>query len=235
MPKPIGYGIESAACDQTGCIVVGQEPINSVESLGLTTDNGRTWSILPNPPSWAKKSITANYIACSAAQCLVYGSNVMSEAPGAPDNPQRDFEQTPDNGKTWKPIHLPGGDVAVDGVACIWSGRCWALYEGDSELESVATTTDGGSTWQPWTKVDIKVDPGDLAGFACQNDRTCYILDQSNELTATRDGGHSWRSATPPADRSGSTELSTDAITCTPAASCWIGGDDSVWIGPPRT
>ena len=233
LPASMDGGIQSASCERQNCLFIAENQTVTTTTIGRSEDAGRTWAVVPNPPSWAANSISAELVGCSASTCLVYGDNALSGLPpSGPADQYHDLVETANGGRTWTAIPVPGS-IAVDQIACIWSGQCWVLYEMPySPLEEVATTLDAGSVW---TKVgSLTLDPDHLVGFACEDVRTCFILDDSNSLTESHDGGRTWHASQPPTDASGSTELGTDAMTCTPRSTCWIVSSEtgSLWIGP---
>jgi len=233
LPPSMSSGIESAACEQQDCLIVADNPAANGTTIGRTSDGASTWSILPNPPMWATASISATLVACSASRCLVEGDNTFAISPGDTKTESKtSFVETSDDGHSWTEIHVPGA-TQIERIACVWSGECWALYESTDWLEHVAATTDGGLTWSVRGSVDLNVDH--LVGFACQSAQTCFIIDDSNALTMTRDGGLTWAAGPAPRDAQGSADFATDAMTCTPASTCWIisGEANSAWILPP--
>jgi photosystem II stability/assembly factor-like uncharacterized protein len=237
-------GIESAACDQRACLAAAENQAVTIQALGLTTNGGKTWSRVSGPASWVAASITPNLVACSASRCLAYGGNSpFYPSPGKAHRFHEGFAATSDDGRTWTEITLPGA-AGIDQMACAWSGQCWALYETRSDaLEHVATTVDGGSRWLPLELINpsevggdtFALDPDHIVGFACDEARTCFILDNSNDLLTSTDGGRTWSSSAAPRDAHGSTQFSTDAMTCTSASTCWIVSSEttSAWIGTP--
>jgi len=147
------------------------------------------------------------------------------------------FAAISNGGRSWAEVSFPGTEQ-VDQITCIWSGRCWVLYETSADaLEHVATTVDGGSIWTalgPITPSEVGgntfvLDPDHLSGFACEDAETCFIIDNSDDLLVSRNGGRTWANSQAPRD----TNAPTDALTCTPSSTCWIISDGSAWVGPP--
>jgi hypothetical protein len=151
------------------------------------------------------------------------------------------FAVTTDDFRTWTDIAIPGANQ-IDELACLWSGQCWAEDEvsGD-DLEHLATTLDGGATWtdlgpigneksvSDGSDLSFALDPEHQVGLACENAQTCFILDNSNHLVTTHDGGRTWSLI------HGPSAGGTDAITCAPSSRCWIVSVDlpAVWAGLP--
>jgi hypothetical protein len=239
-PSWLEGGIESAACDQRYCFIAAENAAATAQTLARTSDEGRTWTAVPYPSTWAKASITGYMIACSASRCLTYGNNTLAEDPANPSalKYQTGFAATTNDGQSWTEITLPGA-TQIDQIACVWSGQCWAEYETSAdELEHVATTLDAGFVWTPLGAISpsevggntFALDPDHQVGFTCENAKTCFILDNSNDLLTSRDGGRRWNISQGPSPGS------TDAMTCTPPSStCWIVSVDlpRVWIGRP--
>lgn len=245
-PPPLDGGIASVACDQNDCFVVADNAASTHQAVARTIDNGKTWNVIPYPPSWVKDSIDADMIACSSSRCLVYGSETLGITPtGPPAGPKTAFAATSNDFQTWTTISIPDAGH-IDQLACIWSGQCWAEYEtlGPDDLEHFATTLDGGVTWTTLgpvsndeaisksSELSFALDPDHQVGLACENAQTCFILDNSNDLVTTHDGGRTWSLA------HGPSHDATDAITCAPSSTCWIvsvGQPTTAWIGrPPR-
>ncbi len=244
LPRWMDGGIESAACDLRACLVAAENQAATSQALGLTTDAGKTWSLVRDPPTWVAASITPYLVACSASRCLAYGDNTsFYPSPSKPRPYQTGFAATSNDGRNWTEIGLPGAN-SIDQIACNWSGECWVLYEirGD-DLEHVATTLDGGSRWDALGPINpsevggntFVLDPDHIVGFACDASRTCFILDNSNDLLVSINGGRNWSTEPAPKDAAGSADFSTDTMTCTPASTCWIVSSEmtSAWIGSP--
>lgn len=241
-PSSLDGGISSTACDQHYCFIVAENAATTNQAVARTNDNGKTWTVIPYPSSWAKDSINANMIACSSTRCLVYGDNTYAAAPTSPSTGFRTaFAATSNDFQTLTDIAIPDA-AQIDQLACIWSGQCWAEYSppGD-DLEHVATTLDGGATWTALgpisnhdainnnSDLSFALDPDHQVGFGCENAHSCFILDNSDDLVATPDGGRTWTLTHGPA------RGETDAMTCTPSSTCWIVSVDppTAWVGPP--
>lgn len=231
VPADVGGGVDSVSCDSRACWVTAENRTVTSGFLGTSTDGGRTWTVAPDPPGWASRSVTPAQVACSASACLVYGDNLLSGAPGRfPANLVTALAVMSDDGHRWRPVPVPGGGE-VDSLTCIPAGRCWALYGAPDGLEHVATSAAPGATWQPVGA--LRVDPDHLTGFGCADGQTCFLLDDSDTLTASGDGGQTWHPAEPPHDATGSTDFSTDTLGCTPAGTCWVVSSEqqSAWMG----
>jgi hypothetical protein len=242
-PSSMDGGIESAACDRENCFVAAENQAVNSQTIGRTSDWGKTWSVVSNPPMWAKRSITADLIACSAFRCLAYGTNIFAVPLGNLGGVREGFAATSNDGRSWTEISVPGA-AGIDQMTCIWSGRCWVLYETPrSDLEQVATTIDGGSTWTALGPIrpsevggnTFVLDPDNWSGFACENAETCLILDNSDDLLVSADGGRTWANSLGPRDANDSVDFSTDALTCTPVSTCWVVSLTSAWIRAPAT
>jgi hypothetical protein len=232
-PDSLDGGVASAACDQRYCFIVAENAAVTDQALARTDDNGKTWALVPYPRSWTKGSINADILACSWSRCLVYGGTFPTTATA---RYQTGFAATSNNFQTWTGIALPGASQ-IDQLACIWSGQCWAEYEtrGD-DLEHLATTLNGGAAWTTLgpisndkainnsSALSFALDPEHQVGLTCENAQTCFILDNSNDLVSTHDGGRIWSLA------HGPSHGTTDAMTCDPSSTCWI-----VSVGPPTT
>ena len=241
-PSPLAGSIASVACDQNDCFLVADNAAATSQVLARTNDKGKTWTLVPYPSSWANDSASANLIACSSARCLVYGDNTLANTPTSPSTRFRTaFAATSNDFQTWSDITIPDAGQ-INQLACLWSGQCWAEYDSPSDdLEHLATTLDGGLTWTALgpissdqaistnSNLSFALDPDHQVGFGCENPQTCFILDNSNDLVTTRDGGRTWKLTHGPS-RGG-----TDAMTCTPSSTCWIVSVDppTAWVGLP--
>ncbi|HET9059292.1 MAG TPA: sialidase family protein [Acidimicrobiales bacterium] len=238
-PGSLDGGVVSAACDQRYCFILADNAAVTHQALARTQDNGKTWTIVPYPRSWTKDSIDASIIACSSSRCLVYGDGTFATTPKASD--QAAFVATSDDFRTWTDIALPGANQ-IHQLACIWSGQCWAEYEtGGDGREHFATTLNGGATWALLGSVSpndggknvfafgFALDPDHQVGFACEDARTCFVLDNSDDLLTSHDGGRTWALSHGPSPNM------TDAMTCTPGSTCWIvrTNPPRVWVGRP--
>jgi hypothetical protein len=241
-PSSLDGGVASVACDQRYCFMLAQNAATTDQAMARTNDNGKTWTLIPYPPSWAKDSIDGNIMACSSSRCLVFGDDTLATPLTDPSaGGEKAFAATSNDFQTWTAISIPDASQ-IDQLACIWSGQCWAEYEtsGD-DLEHLATTLDGGVTWTSLgpissdeainnnSALSFALDPDHQVGLACENSQTCFILDNSNDLVTTHDGGRTWSLT------HGPSRGSTDAITCTPSSTCWIVSVDrpTAWIGLP--
>lgn len=245
-PSSLDGGVGPAACDQRNCFILADNEAVTDQALARTTDNGKTWTIIPYPPSWATNSINASLIACSSSGCLVYGDNILAVTMTATEGAYKTaFAATSYDFQTWTDVAIPSASH-IDQLTCIRSGQCWAEYEtaGD-ELEHIATTLEGGVTWTALGAIkpdelgndsftnSFALDPDHQVGFACADAQTCFILDNSNDLLASHDGGRTWRIS------QGPSRGATDAMTCTSSSTCWIvsvGPPTTAWVGlpPPR-
>jgi hypothetical protein len=232
LPAPLAGGVESISCDRRGCFMVGENLAENADALGFSRNHGRTWSLVPLPRPWVAESITPSFIGCTATTCVVYGSNVLALPIEKGLSGYRvGIAATKNDGRTWSRASYPAGSQQLDSIACVASGKCWALYRPDEPVEGVAVSTDGARTWTPVGTIGESFDPDHFAGFGCADSTTCYLVDDSNTVFVTSDGGRTWESAEPVQNPLGSTDLETDALSCGPMdGPCYIAG-----IGPPAS
>ncbi len=232
-PAPLAGGVQSISCDRRACLMVGENLPENADALGLSFDHGRSWSVVSLPRQWTSASITPDFLGCSSNTCVVYGSNIfaISGANGL-SGYRVGLISTTNEGRTWSQGTFPASSSGdLDSITCIGSGRCWALFRPDQPLEGVAVSDNGGRTWATVGGVAEAFDPEHLAGFGCASRADCYLVDDSDELFVTNNGGQTWGPGNPVRDVTGSAELETDALACAPTSgSCYIVG-----IGPPAS
>jgi len=230
-PAPLAGGVASIACDRSGCFMVGENLAEDADALGFTRNQGRSWSIVPLPQQWISEAITPGFIGCTTSTCLVYGNNIFAMSGKNPSNYRVALVSTSDDGRSWSPAALPGGSGDLDAIACIGAGRCWALYRSAQPQEGVAVSIDGGRTWTTVGVIGNAFDPDHFGGFGCATRTSCYLVDDSNDLFVTHNGGQEWSPTNPPRNRHGSTDLETDGLACaSESATCYIVG-----IAPPTS
>ena len=231
-PAPLAGGVESISCDRRGCFMVGENLAENADALGFSRNRGRNWSVVALPQSWVAASITPSFIGCTSTTCVVYGSNIFSISGKNGFSGYRvGMISTINDGRTWSHASFPGGSQDLDSIACVASEKCWALYRPDQPEEGVATSTDRGATWTTVGNIGESFDPDHFAGFGCADRSLCYLVDNSNNVFVTRNGGQTWQSGDPVRNPVGSTNLETDALACGPnGGPCHIAG-----IGPPTS
>lgn len=230
-PPPLAGGVASIACDRRGCLMVGENLAETADALGFSRNHGSSWSVIRTPTQWASQSITPDVVGCSAVSCLVYGSNVFAISTNNPSMRYRvAIIATSNEGRAWSPAVLPAGTNELDSIACIPSGRCLALYRGLAAQEGVAVTINDGMTWTSVGRIGQEFNPDHLGGFGCDSRLTCYVVNDSDLLFASHNGGSTWEAANSPRSVAGSTDLETDGLGCAPTGStCYIVDLGSFW------
>jgi hypothetical protein len=214
--------------------MVGENLAENADALGFTLNRGRSWTVVPLPQSWVAASMTPDFIGCTSTTCVVYGSNIFAiSISGKTISPpyQVGIVSTSNDGRTWTQGSLPAGTNDLDSIACVVSGKCWALYRPNQPVEGVAVSTNGGMTWTPVGAIGQSFDPEHFAGFGCADQVACYLVDNSNNLFVTHNGGRTWQRGLSVRNPAGSKELETDALACGPRGGpCHIAG-----TGPPTS
>jgi photosystem II stability/assembly factor-like uncharacterized protein len=101
-----------------------------------------------------------------------------------------------DQGKTWKRVHVQGGD-ALDfrGISALSANVAYVISIGNGEKSRIYKTTDGGVTWNLQFTGPRK--ETFLDAISCDSERTCLVLgdpvDGKFLLMSTEDGEH-WKS-----------------------------------------
>ncbi len=231
-PAALAGGVESIACDRRVCFMVGENLAEDADALAFSPNRGRTWSVVSLPQWWVSESITPDLIGCTTRTCVVYGSNIftISGVKGSFSRYRVGLISTSNDGKTWTQDALPGGSDGLDSVTCIASGRCWALFRSQQPQESVAVSETGGTTWSTVGEVPDGFDPDHFAGFGCASRALCYLVDDSDSVFVTTDGGRTWKERDPVHPGRGSRDIETDTLGCAPNGPCFIVGS-----GPPAS
>jgi hypothetical protein len=234
-PVALAGGVASISCDQNGCFMVGENLAENADALGFSTNLGRTWSVVALPQKWIAESITPDFVGCTSNTCVVYGTNIFSISDTTSlSNYRVGLITTSDNGATWTSDPYPGGSNDLDSIACVWTGTCWALYRSDGQpAEGVAVSFTNGRSWTTVGGIPNSFDPDHFVGFGCATRADCLLVDDSDDVYASTDGGRTWIHRDPVRDANGSTNLETDALGCAPVSGrCFVVGasrTDSLW------
>jgi hypothetical protein len=211
--------------------MVGENLEEDADALGFTRNQGRSWTVVALPQSWLAASITPDFIGCTASKCVVYGSNIFSLAPADLSGYRVEIATSDNDGRSWSEASFPTESQDLDSIACIASGKCWALYRSDQPGEGVAVSKNGGMTWSTVGAIGESFDPDHFAGFGCADQSLCFVVDNSNSVFVTRNGGRTWRPGVPVRNATGSTNVETDALACGGVGGpCNIAG-----IAPPTS
>jgi hypothetical protein len=186
-------------------MMVGENLAENADALGFSRNHGQSWSVVPLPEQWAAASITPDFVGCTSRSCLLYGSNIFAISGKDPALGYHvSLVSTTDNGETWSLASLAGLSNDLDSLVCIGSGKCWALYRSQTE-EEVGVSFDEGKTWTTVGSVVQAFDPDHFAGFACADSSICYIIDNSNGVFFTSNGGRRWQPGIQAQNQAGST------------------------------
>jgi photosystem II stability/assembly factor-like uncharacterized protein len=181
--------------------------------------------------------ITAlNQISCpSAARCFA----------AAETNSRLAVIATTDAGKVWSTHLLPRGPSGASdtAIACASSTVCFVA--GGVGGTNGRHSGDTGVAWKTanaghsWTVLHLPVRTPALLSISCPTSATCYATGNArgpapNYFTSpvvivTRNGGGSWRKASPAFKAS--TEAFLSAISCPDTKSCWTLGETTISDG----
>jgi hypothetical protein len=195
-------------------------------SLYVTTDLGRSWSVLAMPAGF--QASTA--LSCPATSTCAAGGTL---------NGQPVLVVSTDAGSQWTITPLTGlPDVLVE-LACSSATACHGIVgppwtaadaapyrrglEGPSPHEVFVTTTNAGRTWEssPLPAADL------VYGLACPYAGHCVVIgslfsSQAAFVRSTADGGASWETGSLPA---GFTVDSSSGVSCADAEHCLVLGN----------
>lgn len=150
------------------------------------------------------------------------------------------FLRTTDGGATWTQTDLPersaeAGDeeMTPDGsgaaLACPTASSCLVMTTlagivDSKQVVDVWRTSDSGTSWQ---ETQISGVDSVYSGLSCPDAENCWAATGGPVLHST-DGGVTWSvvQAPPTAEVNGVPSSSWQAIACTSADSCYLGGND---------
>lgn len=96
-----------------------------------------------------------------------------------------------DGGKTWKQLHVPGGDkLDFRGIQAFDAATAYVMSSGEGELSRIYKTTDGGDSWN--LQYTDKRAAFFLDALVCVSPNNCFALSDPVDgkflLLATSDG-----------------------------------------------
>jgi photosystem II stability/assembly factor-like uncharacterized protein len=206
--------------DQTGWALSAAECASGLcPELASTTDGGKTWHPLPNPPA----SIQNGTVNCDAVACIVH-VRFATTTVGYLYGPA--LLVTSDGGRSWQreqslpvealePTHGRVYRIVYDHTGC--PGPC------DRTLE---TAPDGSTTWRKVMTIPVTITSNPSAALVLQGSQTIYIPIYGNLAAGagtqqaiifrSLDAGRTWRQLSDPCGGSGTTV--NDAVGFTAAA-----------------
>lgn len=181
----VDFATGSLRCLSTSaCVLVGHTLTGGGEG-GLpggtayyTTDTGATWQQASVPPG----SDQLGALSCDGSRCTVGALSATGSG--------TDLLTSSDEGRTWSALSSPGLDATlVTGLSCSAS-NCWlsgllgasivqdatglpSIDLGQDPSGTVASSTDGGQTWQPASLPDGVLMVSDLT---CPSATSCFAL-----------------------------------------------------------
>lgn len=203
------------------CVAVGQELTSRRAQKNLAEKwNGTRWSAVNPPQPAGSRGGTLNAVSCpSAKNCIAVGDYFKL----GKTIPQADRW----NGSKWTSTMVPApassGVVALDGVACVSAGNCWA--SGQAGRLTLVEHWNGNK----WSRVSSPsphpAKPNLLSGMACPGAHECWAVgltfpgNFSGSLTE-RWTGSKWTVVRTPTAKTG--ELAGDA--CARTSACMAVG-----------
>lgn len=202
--------IRAISCPSASdCFAAGgpdnNEDVNGGGVIVATTDGGVSWISQTVPAGTA----TLDGISCaSPTTCMAVGHQQGYSAGSV-------ILSTTDGGKSWTDLILPPGLVQPSAVSCVTATTmCSVVAAG-----SIATTTDGGTTW-----ISTAVLLYGSGGISCASVLNCIAV-SGGDIFATSDGGAAWNT------EGSISGISLSSVSCSTASDCFIvGGWDSATI-----
>jgi photosystem II stability/assembly factor-like uncharacterized protein len=189
--------------DASSGIMMG-DPKNSKWGLGKTTDGGKTWSaITPTVPSTGTEAGWNN------------GYDFVGDIGWFGTNNSKLFKTT-DRGATWTSYAMPSKNATNITFKDKNTGIARFSSQNGQGTDTLALTTDGGSTWKILTSIDA---PDGSVVFERFGTRLWYFQAYSGFVSS--DLGFSWTAVAVPPDMS--------FVSCT--ASWSDAFDTFVWAG----
>jgi photosystem II stability/assembly factor-like uncharacterized protein len=188
---PAGFLPNDLQCTSSlACVAPGGGPPGASgwgSGFAYTTDGGATWSTTSIPENTLFGGLRR--LSCSASGTCLGDATVPGSATPS-------ILSSSDSGATWSvetPTGLPGGFVTS--LSCVASGVCWAGgVSADSPKPVVslsaagfiASTSDGGATWQAST---LPAGVAAVMEVSCPSASTCYALAVAQGSTAGTTAG----------------------------------------------
>jgi|HubBroStandDraft_6_1064221.scaffolds.fasta_scaffold03028_2 photosystem II stability/assembly factor-like uncharacterized protein len=138
--------------------------------------------------------------------------------------------KTTDNGKTWKRLHVAGGD-ALDfrGIQAFDEQTAYVMSAGNGDASRIYKTVDGGDTWK--LQYTDKRKEFFLDDIACTSEKACFALSDPVDgkflMVNTVDGEH-WKEL--PRD-SMPAALASEGAFAASSTSLALFGEKDIYIG----
>ena len=169
------------------------DPVDSAFFLLTTSDGGATWTRIP-PASLPRVLPGEAAFAASGSSLVVRGGSHVWIGTGGGGRGR--VMHSADRGRTWSvsdtPVHAAGGAAGIFSLA-FFDDRVGIAAGGDYTkprlaASSVATTTDGGRTWQAAASPPAAY----LSGVAYAGSAQDLVAVGLAGTFVSRDGGRSW-------------------------------------------
>ncbi len=191
---------------------------NGLAAIVATTDGGSSWATEAVPTFNGEIDSIFLAVSCpTSTDCWAVGlADSIEPPPVGPCGSSYTLAMvvaTTDGGRTWNAQTLPSsyssgddgevfsGIVQLVGVSCPTRSDCWAAGDGSGGTGVVATTTDGGSTWNTEalpssSSGGVFNGIGSLGGLSCPTSTDCWVGGSNSfgfgVVVATTDGGSTW-------------------------------------------
>ncbi len=218
-PTPTGARYASltwVSCPTTtSCFAVGYAGGTTSEGL-FEHWNGRSWTLLPNPPSAYLRGLSCpNSTSCFAVGYTAVGSAVDHW-----------------NGSSWSIMHTPTpggtGPVTLYGVSCHSTTFCFAVgTSGPNRSQRALVEHWNGRGWSITPSPNPPGAPSvDIKGVSCPSTTSCFLVgDDSSQGRSLVEhwNGTRWSITTSP-NRAGEMGNDLNAVSCPSTTSCFAAG-----------
>jgi photosystem II stability/assembly factor-like uncharacterized protein len=162
----------AAECATSGSISLAGPPAPSQATILNTTNGGTSWATAAIPSRLAAQDTFApSTLSCAeTGNCLAIFSDVADS--------YTEVLSSADGGATWAAAAATGfRHGVITSLSCAGGADCWAAGVSDTSGGTasgvVASTSDGGATWQ---EAQLPQGVGVVVDISCPNGSSCYAL-----------------------------------------------------------
>ena len=235
LPVPHGITFTSAlSCGSAVKCAAGA--LDQGQPVFVTTaDGGHSWTIVPLPAGDGQ----IFQLSCpTVTACGALATPSVSLALGQQYYRDVRFLATTDDGRHFAASAVAPGD-SMQYVSCPTTSHCVAigvhnrdLSTGQTSAESVvATSTDGGATWNPGG-LPRGLGVGPYPQVSCADTGHCFMLgygvhqrNSSSDIAVSADGGRTWTERPLPASVP---DPQITQIACPTDTTCYAAGEDAI-------